>query len=87
MGAGGEHEPVEAQRAAVVELERCAPSTSRPHGDVPEAQVEAEGGDLLRRPQQHAVEPPRAGEELLGQRGAVVGQMGLGADQRRWGRV
>ena len=80
MGAGGEHEAVEAQRAPVVELEGVPVDVERA-GDVPEAQVEPEGGDLLGRSQQDAVEPPRAGQELLGQRRPVVGEVGLGADQ------
>jgi hypothetical protein len=80
MRSGGEHEAVEADRAPVVELERVALDVE-PAGAVPEAQLEAEGGDLLRRAQQDAFEPPGAGQELLRQRGTVVGQMGLGPDE------
>jgi len=86
VGAGGDHQSVEAQRGAVVELERV-PVDVEPPGPVSEAQIESESGDLLRRPQHDSIEPPRAGQELLGQRGAVVRQMGLGTDQHHGARV
>lgn len=78
MRAGGDHQPVEAQRGAVVELEHVARHVER-NRPAPETQVEAQGGDLLRGTQHDAIEPPLAGQELLRQRRAVVGQMGLGS--------
>ena len=80
VGAGGEHEPVEADRGSVVELEGVAVDVEG-WRRVAQAEVEAEGGDLLGRSQLHAVEPPGSGQELLGERGAVVGEVGLGTDQ------
>ena len=77
VSPGGQHESVESHRAAVVELHGVTLDVEA-SGAVSEAEVETECGDLLRRSQQHAVEPPLAGQELLGQRGAVVGEVRLG---------
>ncbi len=80
MRAGGEDQSVEVHRGPVVELEGVPVDVERA-GAVSQAEVELERGDLLRRSKEHAIEPPRARQELLRERRTVVGQVGLGADQ------
>jgi hypothetical protein len=79
-GTGGDDQAVVRHGAAVAQGD-LAGGRVEGGGPLPEPEVEAEGAVLRRPPQLGALDVELAGEELLRQRRAVVGQVLLGADQ------
>ena len=79
---GDDHAVAVRHRRAVGELDRRGRSASSPAAGTPRRTSSPSVGVLVGLAQGDAVGLPVAGEQLLGQRRAVVGQVRLGADQR-----
>ncbi len=77
----GDDEPVVADPRAVIERDPPGRDIQR-RGPHSEAQLQAEVRVLVLGPQPDALGLERPGQQLLGQRRSVVGEVVLGADQR-----
>ncbi len=77
-GAGGDDQPVESHLASVVELQAVSIDVERARA-VAQPKIQLELADLLWLTEEQPVEPPGAGQELLGQRRPLIGEMALGA--------
>ncbi len=78
-GPGGHDQAVVVELTPVVTEERPRPGVEGQR-TAPEAELEPEGVELVRRVVMDALDVPGAGQHLLGQRGAVVGGVELVAD-------